>query len=218
MNILGVDTSGDGLSLALGRTAERTVERRIRTRRSDERLFPELKRLLKRAGLSLSELNAVAAACGPGRFTGIRIGMTFARMLAASLDIPAVAVNRFEAWAAVSGDEPETAKPPSYKCVVLPAGRGDMFMQVFKTDGKGRCRPVRAPEFVGKGELENSLTRVCGREKAAVFRYDFDEKDFPGFPARFLIPAAREFLGRKRLPPFRPQYLRPANYELLRER
>ncbi len=217
VNILGVDTSGEGLSLALGRGHEDCIQRRLRKCASDEHLFPVLRRLLERANLELKDIDAVAAACGPGRFTGIRVGMTFAQMLARSLGRPAVAVNRFEAWAAVSDDPGEDTKKRVHKCVVFPAGRGDAFVQLFRIAARGRHLPAGRPRWVPRADFEAELAKICRNKRVVVARYDFGDRVFPGFPASFLLSAACEKLTRGRVEPFRPLYLRPANYELKRK-
>lgn len=216
--ILAVDTSGEGLSLAVGRTHKDAVSRRIRKCSSDERMFPELKRLLARAQSKFSDIKAIAAACGPGRFTGIRMGMTFAEMFARSLKKPFVAINRFEAWAAVSTEPAAKTKRRSYKCVVFPAGRGDLFFQLFKIGTEGRHIAVGEPHFALKDQGEAAIAAVCQGKQVVMSRYDFEESPFPGFPAAFLIDAAREKLRKKRTSSYKPLYLRPAGYELLHVR
>ncbi|MFC4075298.1 tRNA (adenosine(37)-N6)-threonylcarbamoyltransferase complex dimerization subunit type 1 TsaB [Salinithrix halophila] len=52
------------------------------------RLMPTVARLLEDLDLSVSDLDAVAVAGGPGSYTGIRIGFTTAKTIAWSRDIP----------------------------------------------------------------------------------------------------------------------------------
>lgn len=187
MNILAVDSAGEALTLAVGDGRGASASVSVRPARQDEALFPALRRLLKKARLALEDLDAVAAASGPGRFTGIRIGMIFADMLARSLGKPALAISRLEALAARS---PAGSKPVR---VVLAGFRGEAYAQEFKAV-RGLWRPAGEPEWLAPGR-DHALT--------------------PGPPpsaADLLVPA-RRLLDGGRLPPFRPLYLKPANYQ-----
>lgn len=218
MNILAIDTSGWGIGLAIGRDHKDCLSVRRKTRTADERLLPELRRLLKRAGLKLSDIDGFAAGCGPGRFTGVRIGMVFTELLARSLGKPFVGVNRFEAWASVSDDPGGTTRKSTYKCVVFPAGRGDIYLQMFKIGRAGRHRPAGKPQFAREDEAEDALERLSRGKRVVVSRYDFKDAEFPGFPASFILSAARGKFRRRAREAYKPLYLRPAGYELKRDR
>jgi tRNA threonylcarbamoyladenosine biosynthesis protein TsaB len=55
--------------------------------------------LLSSAGFRPSELGLLAVAVGPGSFTGLRVGISFVKGLAAGLDLPCLAVNTLDAMA-----------------------------------------------------------------------------------------------------------------------
>ncbi len=64
-----------------------------------DRLMDLLEEVLKEAGISWQDLDAIGVGIGPGNFTGIRISVAAARGLALGLNIPAVGVNGFDARA-----------------------------------------------------------------------------------------------------------------------
>lgn len=77
MLILGIDTSGKTVSaavcdentvLAQASAVSKQVHSRI--------ILPEAKRVLEAAGLTLSDIDGIAAAKGPGSYTGLRIGLS----------------------------------------------------------------------------------------------------------------------------------------------
>jgi tRNA threonylcarbamoyladenosine biosynthesis protein TsaB len=103
MRIAAFETSGDWCSVALSLDGEiRARGRQAGTRHSDLAL-PMLEALLGEAGLSASQLDAVAFGEGPGSFTGLRIACGIAQGLAFARDLPVLGVSSFEAIAEASG-------------------------------------------------------------------------------------------------------------------
>ncbi|MGH7024255.1 MAG: tRNA (adenosine(37)-N6)-threonylcarbamoyltransferase complex dimerization subunit type 1 TsaB, partial [Caulobacteraceae bacterium] len=65
-----------------------------------ERLGPMVREAMDQAGLRFSELDRIAVTVGPGSFTGLRVGLAFAKGLALALDIPCTGVGTLAALAA----------------------------------------------------------------------------------------------------------------------
>lgn len=63
-------------------------------------LVPAVEFLLKATSKRVEELKAVFVAIGPGKFTGLRVGLSFAKGLAYALHIPIVGINSLDALAA----------------------------------------------------------------------------------------------------------------------
>ena len=101
MIVLGVETSGPVGSFALRRDG-RCVEERFLPelgRRHARALVPEIVAFLSRHDLRLKDVEAAAVSVGPGSFTGLRVGVTFAKTLAYTLDVRLSAVETFAAIA-----------------------------------------------------------------------------------------------------------------------
>jgi len=58
-------------------------------------LAPVVQAVLRNAEIKPAELDLIGVTVGPGSFTGIRIGLAFARGLALALDKPLAARNYF---------------------------------------------------------------------------------------------------------------------------
>ena len=78
--IIGLDTSSSPLVAVVERGGKKHASRRKGVKQ-ERLLFPVLKQLLTKAGADLTHTAKVAIIRGPGRFTGIRISLTFASML-----------------------------------------------------------------------------------------------------------------------------------------
>jgi len=95
-------------------------------------LFRLIQQLIERQGWSISQIEGLAVAQGPGLFTGLRVGVVAAKMLAYSLEIPLVAVNTLDAIAW------QTAKivpsPQSYSGlqVLIGAQRKQWFVREYR--------------------------------------------------------------------------------------
>ena len=89
-------------------------------------LAPALAELLRRAGCSMRDVEAVGVAIGPGSFTALRVGLAFVKGLALAKKLPLVGIPTLEIVAA--------GQPPSKVplVAVLQAGRGRIASQRFK--------------------------------------------------------------------------------------
>jgi tRNA threonylcarbamoyladenosine biosynthesis protein TsaB len=97
-----------------------------RGRRHAESIAPAIDFVCRRAGVALSELDAVGVDVGPGLFTGLRVGVGTAKALSFALDKPLVTVGSLEVLAhavAASGVAPGTLVVP-----VVDARRGEVFV------------------------------------------------------------------------------------------
>lgn len=96
--ILAIDTTHDHGSLAL--LADTLVLEEAPLQVTDgygDILFDQIAALLARHQVAYPQLRAVAAAKGPGTFTGVRIGLTAAKGMAEALGIAAYGVSNLEA-------------------------------------------------------------------------------------------------------------------------
>ena len=106
--ILCIETGTDICSVGIARDGEL-----ISLRESDEgrdhakRVGVFVDELLRETGVQPDELDAVAVGMGPGSYTGLRIGVSFAKGLCYGLNIPLIAVGSLDALAEVAIEDNE---------------------------------------------------------------------------------------------------------------
>jgi tRNA threonylcarbamoyladenosine biosynthesis protein TsaB len=100
MIVLAVDTAFDACSVAIVRGEETlAVISEPMNRGQAEQLAPMAREVAAEAGIAFADIDRVAVTTGPGSFTGVRVGLSFARALALALDRPCVGVSTLEALA-----------------------------------------------------------------------------------------------------------------------
>ena len=100
MKILGIDTTGQTASAALVEgdklIAEFTMNYKLT---HSQTILPMIADILERTETDKASIDCIACACGPGSFTGLRIGAATAKGFALALDKPIVAVPTLDALA-----------------------------------------------------------------------------------------------------------------------
>ncbi len=129
--VLSVETATLGGSVALTRREELlgSIIGDAQTSHSNT-LLSDINEVLDRARVSLDQVDLFAAASGPGSFTGLRIGIATVKGLAVTLRRPSMGVPTLRAVAHAAG-------PSKATVALLPAGRGEVFAQLFFVSDSG---------------------------------------------------------------------------------
>ena len=94
-----------------------------------EQLHLFIQEVLKESSLSLADVNAIAVSKGPGSYTGLRIGVSAAKGLCFSLDIPLISIPTLNSMAyQARGAKVDFVIP------VLDARRMEVYSKVFDAD------------------------------------------------------------------------------------
>jgi len=151
--LLAVDTSTNRAGIALydGEVLHESVWQAGRDH--GRLLMPAVEDAMRRLGCTPADLTAIAAARGPGSYTGLRVGLATATGLSVALGIPAYGVGSLDVLAAglPVWDRPVRA--------VLAAGRGRFATAQFEPTGHGF---VQVGEVMGV-TLESLLRLVVER-------------------------------------------------------
>lgn len=124
---VAIDTSTDVASLALIKhhlvLAEMTWHANLN---HTIQLLPNLEQIFKLTGTRASQLTGIAVAIGPGSFSGLRVGVSTAKGLAFSLNIPIVGINSLEIAAY---QYKETRLPV---CAIFNAGHSELVSGIYQ--------------------------------------------------------------------------------------
>ncbi|OEE37853.1 tRNA (adenosine(37)-N6)-threonylcarbamoyltransferase complex dimerization subunit type 1 TsaB [Vibrio anguillarum] len=91
--ILALDTATENCSVALMMNGKLYVRSEVAPRDHTKKILPMVDSVLKEAGITLQELDALAFGRGPGSFTGVRIGIGIAQGLAFGADLPMIGIS-----------------------------------------------------------------------------------------------------------------------------
>ncbi len=143
---LAVTSSTGIMGLGLGRVTGDGVEQLaevevVTDRRHAEEISPRMAELLAGAGVAMADLDRLVIDIGPGRFTGLRVGLATVRALAFALDLPVIGLTSL---AVLATGHPDFRPGPV--TAVIDARRSEVFQQTFN-DGS----PIGEP-LVGKPE------------------------------------------------------------------
>lgn len=126
--ILAIETATRAGSVALARGREilcSLVGDATASHSND--LISSVENILARAGIALSDVDLFAAAEGPGSFTGLRIGLATIKSFAVCTAKRCAGVSTLAAIAHAAEESEGTVS-------LLPAGRGEVFAQLFSVD------------------------------------------------------------------------------------
>jgi tRNA threonylcarbamoyladenosine biosynthesis protein TsaB len=143
--VLGLDTCLASCSVAV-LDGERVLAsaREVMARGHQERLAPMAQAVMAEAGLDFDRLERIAVTVGPGSFTGLRVGIAFAKGLCSALGIAGVGIGTLEALA---------TEAPGLVFAAIDARREQLYGQAFE-DG----RPLTAPDAM---RIETAAARLA---------------------------------------------------------
>ncbi|MBO5856597.1 MAG: tRNA (adenosine(37)-N6)-threonylcarbamoyltransferase complex dimerization subunit type 1 TsaB [Alistipes sp.] len=142
--ILSIETGTDVCSVALANDGELMA-----LRESDEgrdhakKVAIFVDELLKETGVQPSDLDAIAVGKGPGSYTGLRIGVSFAKGMCYALNIPLIAIGSLDALTKVACEDFEAGIldiedadwANAHLCPMVDARRMEVYTQIFDTNG-----------------------------------------------------------------------------------
>ncbi|MEY4233335.1 MAG: hypothetical protein RL635_302 [Chloroflexota bacterium] len=184
--LLAIDTASEQISVALASATQVLAEHSWRSaNHHTAELAPMAARMLQSAGLTAADLSAVAVAIGPGSYTGLRIGLAFAKGLALAQELPLIGVPTLDIIA--------HAQPPSHHILlaVVRAGRGRIVVGEYEFRA-GSWEPNGAPVLTNWVDVLENLPDghwLCGEIERDV-RAQLEGREWVCTPSQALRRAA----------------------------
>ena len=172
--ILGIESSCDETAVALVR-ADRTIvaqavasqdaEHRpfggvvpeLAARAHVERLTPMVEAVLAKAGITLAQVDAIAATAGPGLIGGVMVGLVTAKALSFAANKPLLAINHLEGHA-LSPRLADSGLQFPYLLLLVSGGH----CQLLAVDGVGRYRRLATTIDDAAGEAFDKVAKILG--------------------------------------------------------
>lgn len=172
--ILGIETSCDETSAAVIKNGRKILSNviasqidwhqkfggvvpEIASRKHVELMNPVLKEAIEKAGIEWVDLNGIAVTYGPGLVGGLLVGISAAKALAMSLNIPLIPVNHLTGHIYANFLTGTDIQPPLV-CMTVSGGHTDLlyFEKLSNYQILGRTRDDAA------GEAFDKIARVLG--------------------------------------------------------
>lgn len=182
----------------------------VASRKHLENISPVIDEALLSSGVALKDIDAIAATYGPGLVGALLIGLTTAKAIAYSSNLPFIGVNHIEGHIAANYIEHAELEPP-FICLVASGGHSHIVNVVGYTDYEvmGRTRDDAAGEAFDKvaralglgypgGPLLDKLA-VSGNRKAIDFPRAFLEEGSYDFSFSGLKSAVLNYLNSKKM-------------------
>jgi tRNA threonylcarbamoyladenosine biosynthesis protein TsaB len=183
--VLGVDTASKTAGIALADENGILEELYLGdTKARGERLADLCSQALTARGLVAADLCGVGVCVGPGSYTGLRVGLSFARGVALVDDLPTVGIGSLELLALAARSQ--GANGGIY--AVIGAGRDSVYAAAYQAgDGDADLEEIATPHVVPLDELAAAAARFPG----VVLCHENGFQPAAEIADRIVVPEAR---------------------------
>lgn len=161
MTQLFLDTSSHNLIIAVYKDGNKIYELiEPANNKISDTLLLRIDETLKKASINIKEIDEIYAVTGPGSFTGIRIGLTFAKVTAYSLNIKTKAISELELLASGSNKK--------YTLSLIDARRGYVYAGMYDMDGNN----ILEDRYIYLNDLINIIKENYNLDDINIVSYD----------------------------------------------
>ncbi len=211
MIYLGLNSATTYTEIAIVKNQKVLAEKSWISKKDEaEKILPEVNKLLKKTRLSFNDLDELFLICGPGSFTGLRVGVTIGNALGFGLDLKMKEASTFDLLQAklIESQRKETV-------IVISAGGG----RVAVTCGKLAQKQFELDEFKSwlknQAKIKFALLDLRGSQKSEVkkimkiFRIkELGTKDYKSFGKAIITLLKKKSTKQKMI---KPVYLQKPN-------
>lgn len=197
MRILYIDTSSSYLYTSIVEDNEVLSEIKEEFGQSlSEVALPRIVSMFEDNSLYPKDIDKIIVVNGPGSFTGIRIGITIAKIYAWSLNIPITTIYSLEAMAISSNKE-------KYHVPILNARRGYVYAAIYDKD----YNEILKPCHILLTDLQEKLDNIGDYE--FISNDEFDDLELNSYTPSF-VKIINKFKDKENINPHavNPEYLK----------
>lgn len=162
MKILAIDSSSTPASVAITENEALLGEFTVNIKRThSEKLLPLIDMLLDTVNIAASDIDAYAISAGPGSFTGLRIGMSAAKLMAQVSKKPLIAISTLESLAM------NVNTFDGYICPMIDARNNTVYSSLYLCEN-GILTEKEKPDAISVADLAQKLQSadkkvlICG--------------------------------------------------------
>lgn len=162
--ILHLETATKVCSVALSKNGElvQLMESKDEQYSHGEKLTLFIQEILQKENISVKQVQAISLSSGPGSYTGLRIGVSVAKGLCYSLNIPLIAIDSLRAIHEIA-----KIKYPNLTIIpMIDARRMEVFCSIFK--GETQIQDIKAEILEENSFVELEPFVVCGDATAKL--------------------------------------------------
>lgn len=191
--LLALDTATEACSVALHFHGKITSLNEVSPRTHTQRILPMVDELLRQAEIKINDVDFLVFGCGPGSFTGVRVGVSVAQGLAMGANLPVVAVSNLKTMA----EEAYQTLGASKVVALIDARMNEVYFAQFEKNGEEWsevieeqvCSPEKA---IAQIHLSDNVF-VVGTGWAAYSQ--FSEQNLPLVVSEITLPSAQYMLS-----------------------
>ncbi|MFK7996699.1 MAG: tRNA (adenosine(37)-N6)-threonylcarbamoyltransferase complex dimerization subunit type 1 TsaB [Granulosicoccus sp.] len=193
MKLLAIDTSTDACSVAIKVDGQTLSDHRVVSQQHGALVLPMVDSLMSDAGLKAAQLDALIYGCGPGSFTGVRIGVATAQGIALGAGIGVIGVSTLQSIAQGCYRE----HGDSLVAISVDARMDEVYFCEFRAGRDGLMQAVCEEQIVSPANVVLSAAEIWAGSGAERYQ-DILHEQFSVVSARIrraCLPQAVDLLA-----------------------
>jgi tRNA threonylcarbamoyladenosine biosynthesis protein TsaB len=212
--ILHIETSGEICSVCLSLGEDVLgIRESSEANNHAKNLAPFVDALLKETNISTEALDAVSISMGPGSYTGLRIGISLAKAICYTSDVPLIGISTLEAM--VNGIKANyTTSAEKLFCPMIDARRMEVYTAIY--NGQNKVVMDEQPMILKEDNFSDfDMSQVIffgsGAQKVKVNYPESRVADFTASSLHLVTPALKNFKEQRfeDVAYFEPNYIKP---------
>ncbi len=171
-------------------------------------LIPEIRNILKANNMQIKDLDAIGVNIGPGSFTGIRAGITIARVLCQQAELKLVGIESLKILSKINKTEKNTL-------VLTDARKNKVYLASYDKNGNTLIEPKleekeKIADFINENTFvitDNSIGTYLNEINIESIQYEENDKDFGLYLSEIVYKELKEEKNNFHWAKIKPLYI-----------